>query len=118
MEAFPVFSDMTEDASILNVEREDNALRAPTDGGYEFTRPRSTRRQRKTFSTGFTSLSHLNYLAMCAFYDAHETSLAFTYIFPPTGEVKVVRFAEPMSDKWTGVGTTNLWDVKIKLKEV
>jgi hypothetical protein len=55
---------------------------------------------------------------MCAFYDAHETSLAFTYIFPPTGEVKVVRFAEPMSDKWTGVGTTNLWDVKIKLKEV
>lgn len=118
MADFPVFTDMTEDSALFEIEREDNAVRAPTEGGYEFTRKRFTRPQRKIFNTGFTSLSHDNFLTLDAFYNTHETNLAFYYTVPTSGEIVTVRFAEPIKESHKGVGTVKLWDVRLKLKEV
>ena len=118
MANFPSVSPYTEDASLLEIEREDNALRAPTDGGYEFVRPRFTRRQRRLITSGFTALPHAYFLTVDAFYNTYETTQAFTYTLPTTGEVLTVRFAEPIKHSHKGFGHTYLWDVRFKLKEV
>jgi hypothetical protein len=106
-----------ESPSLYEIDRISNELKADTDGGYEFRRPRSTRARRKIISTGFIGISHADYLILDAFWETHQTTLAFTYVDYVHGVNRTVRFDEFKPD-YVGVGQNRMWNIKIKMSEV
>jgi phage-related protein len=109
-----------EDSAECQVEVEDVAVRSETDGGYVYTRARHTRTPRKTWTTGFTNISHAQKTELEQFYQTQRGgSDSFTYTPPTEGVEKIVRFKGPLKFQYTGAGTYFRWDVKnIDLEEV
>lgn len=106
---FPAELWTWQDSQYFSVSQEDNAVKGETDGGYVYARRRSTRKPRKTFTTGWTDLSHERYLQAIAFYDQVGTWKVFTYKDPTTNVTYRVRFGAPLKWQYKGFGPTRLW---------
>lgn len=106
-----------ESPSLWDMKPIDDTLSADTDGGYEFRRRRTTRAPRNQMETGFISLPHADYLTLKAFYDTHLKTVAFTYHDYLHNVDRQVRFDE-FDPKYVGVGTNDMWTIKIKMSEI
>lgn len=107
-----------EDSGYYGIEFEDNTMRSDSDGGYEVTRPRFTRKPRKTFTTGFTELSQANYDLLVEFWEKYQGSLKFTWTDPTDLRAYTVRIEKPPTVTYAGVGPTRMYNVEVKLKQV
>jgi hypothetical protein len=108
------------DSTKFQTQKENPALASKMDGGYVVTRPRTTRRPRRTFTVGFTSLVDVKKVEFDVFFDSmFGGSNIFTWIHSTTKEVIPVRFTTDTTLQWqfTGVGTYSMWDVTFKLEE-
>lgn len=116
----PVAMTVKEDSSKFSVSIEDNTVRSEMEGGYEFTRPRTTRAPRKEFTTGFTHISESDRALLESFYLAQRAGASsFTYTDFTTSTEYTVRFVGEMKFKYVGQGVAKLWDVDgIKLRQV
>jgi hypothetical protein len=106
-----------ESPSLYKIEVDENAIKADTEGGYEFRRPRSTRPRRKKIETGFIGLLQEDYEILDAFWEAHTTVEAFIYFDYIHGVSRQMRFDEFKPD-YIGVGPTRVWNIKIKMSEI
>jgi hypothetical protein len=108
------------DSSKFSQEKENPAMGSKMDGGYVVTRPRHTRRPRRTFSAGFTDMRADKQPVFDAFFDStHGGAVIFLFVHPVTGEQIPVRFTTDTTLPWTytGMGKTALWNVTFKLQE-
>jgi phage-related protein len=118
MADFPTFGNK-EDSSKFGLDLENVGIRSEMEGGYVLTRPRHTRRPRRTWSTGFTDLSEAQKTTFETFFNEHGTFKVFTYTVKTSNEVVQVRFASVPSFDYKGYGTNYRWDIgSIKLEEV
>ena len=106
-----------ESPSLYKYAPEDNSLKAQTDGGYEFRRPRFTRKLRNMIETGFIMLSHADFLVIDAFFIAHTTVTPFFYYDYIQGVNRTVRFDSYMPT-YKGIGRNKMWDINIKMSEL
>lgn len=118
MADFPDFGGK-EDSTKFTLELEDVGVRSEMEGGYVLTRPRHTRRPRRTWTTGFTDLSDDQKNTFEAFFNTHGTYKVFTYEVNTSNEIVQVRFSSVPAFDYKGFGTNFRWDVgSIKLEEV
>jgi hypothetical protein len=118
MASFPTFGNK-EDSKKFGFDTEDVGMRSEMEGGYVLTRPRHTRKPRRTWMTGFTNLSNANFEQFMTFWNEHGTFKAFTYTVRTSNEVVNVRLASKPSWKYAGFGNNFRWDINdIKLEEV
>lgn len=111
-------TDPAQDAKYYEMELEDPALRTQMEGGYVVTRPKHTRKPRRTFKSGCTAITTDQRKVLEGFYDAvRGGSAIFDWADPVTGEVFQVRFKEKITFKYTGVGISQLWDVQFTLEQ-
>jgi len=109
-----------QDSAKYNVQQENTALAPKMEGGYVATRPRHTRRPRKTWSSGFTSLTEAQKTLMQAFFDSvYGGSVIFDWTDPATGAVVAVRFTTDtvLQFTYTGAGAMRRYDTSFKLQE-
>lgn len=115
---FPTISKK-QDSQYFSMKQDDPAIRAKAEGGYEFSRPRFTRRPRRTFTTGFSYITDDDRAVLEQFWnDVKGGSHAFDWEHPISKELILVRFTKPIDYAYAGVGRTYLWHVKMELKEV
>jgi phage-related protein len=107
-----------EDAQYYEVEVDDNTMRSSSDGGYEFSRPRFTRKPRKTFTTGFTELSQSDYALLMDFWDAYQGAVSFTWVDPTDNVAHTVRMTKPPVVTYRGIGPRRMWNVEVTMKQV
>lgn len=96
---------------------EDTAIKADTDGGYEFRRLRHTRRPRLTLQTGFLSMPQADFDILDAFYLEHLNVQPFIWFDYIRGVNRTVRFDE-YKPTYVGIGTNRMWNVSIKMSEL
>lgn len=105
-------------------EESENTVIQPsnTEGGYTLTRPKHTRRPRRTFMFKHVDLTEAERVTLQNFWDTHKGgSLAFNWTHPVTLVVYNVRFDSQMRIRFsrTGYGTNHRYDTDtITLKEV
>lgn len=116
----PAGMTMKEDSSQYDLEQEDNTIRSTMEGGYVFTRPRTTRNPKQKFKTGFSSITEADRTLLRNFYISVKAGASiFTWTDPTDGVEHDVRFAESIKYKYAGMGETRLYDVHgIILEEV
>lgn len=108
-----------EDSSKLAPTFKDNTVKTQIEGGYVFTRPRTTRKPRRVFKTGFTEITNDDKILLENFFEMKQCSAPFTWTDWTTGQEYVVRFLEPIKFDYVGVGETKLWNVpQITLEQV
>jgi hypothetical protein len=111
MTDFPVIHYM--DASSLTSSREDPSISpAKMEGGYVLSRPRFTRRPRRSFAFNFDLMRDSDKVALETFYDSvFGSSNLFNWTHPTTGEVIIVRFDPATKLKFSrvGFGGINIW---------
>ena len=91
----------------------DPNIRAEMEGGYIITRARNNREPRRQIRTGYELLYDNEKLVLESFQNGRKiTGLTFTYALPTTGEIVVVRFEQPISFEYIGMGPTKLWRVE------
>jgi hypothetical protein len=103
-----------ESPSLYDRQPIDKTIAAPTDGGYEFRRERTTRALREQIQTGFISLPHADFLVLEQFWKDHRKVISFTYHDYLKGEDLTVRFDEWVP-KYAGVGQNRMWNVTVKM---
>jgi phage-related protein len=111
------------DATSFEESSENTVIQpANTEGGYTLTRPKFTRRPRRTFMFKHVDLTETERVSLQNFWDTHKGgSLAFNWTHPVTATVYNVRFDPQMVMKFsrTGYGTNHRYDTDtITLKEV
>ena len=107
-----------QDARFYGVELEDSTIRSDMEGGYEFARPRFTRKPRKTFKTGFTAASENDCDIVVAFWEEYQGFRQFTWTNPASLTVHTVRMVEPPIITYAGSGALRRYDIEVILKEV
>lgn len=108
-----------QDSSRFGENPEDPAVRVDTDGGYEITRARFTRAPRRTWTTGFASLTETEKGTLATFWNTVKGGSAyFDWTNPNTLAVHVVRFTKSLSWKYVGKLANKRWDVDIEVREV
>jgi phage-related protein len=115
---FP-FADL-QDSSKYGVSQENQALASPMEGGYVVTRPRHTRKPRKTYQSGFTNLTEDQKNTLQDFFDSvFGGSVIFNWTNPTDDTVKAVRFTTDttLAFSYTGYGFARRYDVSFKLQE-
>ena len=121
MTTWPILSK-GEDAKYYGVEYEDVTIAAEMEGGYVVTRPRHTRKPRRTWTTGYSSISQSDLTIWETFFDSiRGGSLAFDWTNPVTSVVHSVRLkaGEMPRIEYRGAGTNYRYDItNIKLEEV
>lgn len=110
------------DAATFKESSEDVALSLnETDGGYAISRPKFTRRPRRTFSWRYVEMRDADKAALLAFWELVKgRSNAFNWQHPVSGTIYNVRFGDmEMSFSRAGYGPINLWQSDtIVIKEV
>lgn len=112
---FPLQSK--QDSAYLAVEREDNTIVGSLEGGYEHTRPRTTKAPRTTFSTGFTRIVEADHDTLQAFYDQVGKHSVFDWTHPTKATTHVCRIVEWPQAQNSGAGSNlrfNLGPIRIK----
>lgn len=109
-----------EDSKYRADKQADPSMRKETDGGYTITRARYTRAPRKTFTTGFSSVSQADKAIFEAFWETKKGgSDSFTWKDPITNTTYTVRFAGQPEYRYVGMGNAYLWDItSINLEQV
>ncbi len=109
-----------EDSQYFTVKNRDNTVSSEMEDGYEVTRPRSTRRPGRLFTTGFTDIGSADKDLLESFWEdvAAANANMFTWADPTKGVEIMVRFKGTMDFKYTGTGGTHMWTVQLELKEV
>lgn len=120
--AYPNLS-IDPDATSFNETSENVAIASgDTEGGYIYTRPRFTRRPRRTFTFVHKNISEAERITLQNFWDAnYGGSNSFNWTHPITSVVYTVRFAPDMELTFDriGFGTNHRWNTEaIVLKEV
>lgn len=109
-----------QDSAKYSEVTEDPSMSLETEGGYTYTRPRYTRRPRKTWTIGFTDLTNEEKESLSEFYNTVKGgSEAFYWTHPIDKKDIVVRLGSQIKFNYTGVGTTYRWDTdQITIKEL
>ncbi|KAA5604428.1 hypothetical protein F1188_16350 [Roseospira marina] len=106
MTAFPPALQARLDAKKFEQTHQDPAMRAETEGGYVITRPRFTRRPRRSWTLGLTNIYDDDKATLEAFWnEVRGGSTAFDLTLPITGEVVPVRFADGSTMKFEYTGS-------------
>jgi hypothetical protein len=116
----PIFPTLTNapDSSKYGLEVEDPSMKTEMDGGYVVSRAKHTRTPRKKFSTGYTMLKNTDRDTLQAFYNTvRGGSVIFDWTDPASLVVYQVRFAAALTFTYTGVGTSQRWDVVLRLEQ-
>jgi phage-related protein len=97
----------------------DPGMRDDTEGGYAITRARYTRKPRRVYGAGHTSITQQDKDLLDDFWDeVRGTARAFNWTNPATGRVLVVRFKSAPSWTYSGAGATRLYDCSIEMETV
>lgn len=118
--ADPIFPTLSrgQDSKAMSVELEDKAMKTEMDGGYVVSRAKHTRKPRRKFTSGFSQLTDADKTALEDFWDlVGGGSVIFDWLNPSNNTVYKVRFAAPISFKYSGMGGTNRWDVTFSLDQ-
>ena len=102
-------------------ELENPALEMQMEAGYTVTRPKFTRKPRRTFDVTLNSINQELKEELSTFWnDVKGSSDAFFWNDPTVeNDTLLVRFSKgPLQMNYKGAGPTRLWDVKFKLEEV
>jgi hypothetical protein len=100
-----------QDSKYYSVTSEDVAIKSKMEGGYVVSRPRHTRKARKTFRTGFSDLSSDQKATLEVFWDSVSGgSVIFLWLNPVDNASYQVRFTKPMEFKYVGAGGHHRWD--------
>lgn len=122
MANFPILSKDFDATSFKESSENPSVAGGETEGGYDYTRARFTRRPRRSFSFKFVDISEAERLTLQTFWDDHYGgSNAFNWVHPVTGQTYNVRFDRQMTLDFsrTGFGTNHRYDTnEITLKEV
>jgi hypothetical protein len=116
----PVFPTMTkaQDSKFYEIAQEDVTMKTAMDGGYVVSRAKHTRKPRRSFKTGFSGILNPDRVRLMDFYDlVHGGSVIFDWTDPIEHVVYQVRFDGPMSFKYVGIGSSQLWDVQFQLQQ-
>lgn len=98
MPVFPTLSKKP-DAKTYKESAEDQGMGSDMEGGYRITRPRHTRKPRRTFSFQYSDLSLTDKIALDDFIDLVKgTSDSFTWTRPYDAKVFTVRFIAPLPE--------------------
>lgn len=97
---------------------EDPTIRGEMEGGYTVTRPRFTKKPRRTFMTGWSILTQTQVDALNTFWDTNGGWNIVDWTDPVTSTVKSVRFTKPFEIEYIGIGPTKLYRVSVEMKEV
>lgn len=104
MSTFPQLADKP-DSQYYRVEKEDPGMKNEMEGGYVVSRPRFTRKPRRTFYFGYTDLAESEHQKLVNFWDeVRGSSQIFEWTNQFTGEVIYVRFKNYWTEKYTGAG--------------
>lgn len=110
------------DASLHKEDQEDTGMSNQMEGGYVVSRPRFTRKPRKTFTIGYTNIPNDDFLKLQEFWDAMRGSAGrFLWVNPMTGKSYDVRFKKgtQWSSTYIGAGINKRWNVHgIVLEEI
>lgn len=109
-----------EDSKFHFITYEDNIARHQTEGGYQVSRPRTTRRPSRLITTGFLWLTTAQMESIDDFIaSVNYGATAFSYEIPSTGEVVNVQIQAPIKWKYVGMGSARRWESSdITLREV
>ncbi|MCR9222928.1 MAG: hypothetical protein NXH70_02565 [Hyphomonas sp.] len=122
MADFPILSKDPDGSSFKQNSENPVVVGGEMEGGYVYTRPRHTRRPRRTFEFKFVDISEIERVSLEDFWDNHfGGSVAFNWTHPITSVVYNVRFDPQMELEFprSGYGTNHRWDTGIiTLKEV
>jgi hypothetical protein len=116
----PVFPTTSkgQDSRFYEVSREDPALKTEMEGGYVVSRAKHTRRPRRKFKTGYSSIGNADRAILEAFYDqVRGGSAIFDWKDPIEQVVYQVRFSQALTFKYVGIGEAQLWDVSVELEQ-
>jgi|GEM_PF-3383021 len=116
--------NLKEDSQYHSMTYEDRTLRHPTEGGNLITRPRTTARPARIWTTGFSHIFNDQREALEAFYEsvAYGAS-SFTYDLPYTevgGPIVTVavKVIAPFTFTYVGLAEQRIWNVTdIQLRE-
>ncbi|CCG43297.1 hypothetical protein [Magnetospirillum molischianum] len=122
--SFPAISGR--DQKYYNEKLDNPAAGSKSEGGYEFTRPKFTRRPRRTFADGYTAISQAEKTSLEQFWnDVRGSSDIFLWTSPITGESVQVRFVlgKTLDFKYSHFQKTlddepdHRWDVSFEVRE-
>jgi hypothetical protein len=117
MALFPM--QVRQDSKYFKVNQEDVTIVGSMEGGYDVTRPRTTRVPRLTLTTGFTDISAAEMAVLETFYKLVGKYGSVEYTHPVTLVELVVRIVEWPEQSYVGVGGAHFYDfAQIKFKEV
>jgi len=118
---FPTLSTLP-DEKHFREGKIDNVMRSKAESGVVASRPRTTRRPRHVFSTGYTNISSADKKALQDFWDeVYGRADSFLWAHPATGESFVVRFnMDSLAFTYAGFRDgEHRWDIAgIELEEV
>lgn len=108
-----------EDSKNFSLEYEDPSMVSKMDGGYVVSRAKFTRPPRRTWTSGYTSISNSDKAILENFYKSvMGGAVIFDWTSPQDGQVYQVRFVGgSLKFRYTGVGTSQLWDVTYQVQE-
>ena len=121
--ANPIFPTLAlakggQDSTQFTITPEDVAIKSEMEGGYVVSRARHTRTPRKTFGTGYKSISDADRQTLLAFYaQVGGGAVIFDWTDPVDKLTWQVRFDGEMAFRYVGIGTTKLWDVSFRLQQ-
>jgi hypothetical protein len=117
--AYPTLpSEALPDSAKFSIELEDNTVSHEMEGAYTVTRPRSTRRKRKTFSITYTFISEADRAAIETHYQAVAGGAEiFEWISPEDDLMYLVRFKGPLTFTYRGRGDHKRWDCSFELQQ-
>lgn len=112
--SLPNFPTLTHkpDSNKYRMVKEDPTIRNEMEGGYVTSRPRFTRKPRRTFTIGYTDLPLTEYTKLDNFWDTVKGgSRKFRWLNQLTGETITVRFEEYWESKLVKHGVYTAYNV-------
>ena len=111
MSNFPTLS-LKPDSEKYSVTAEDPAIKNEMEGGYVTSRPRFTRKPRRTFTIGYTMMKEADRTLLNDFWDeVMGSSMTFDWVNEFTGETISVRFGERWTETYVGKGSYRAWNI-------
>lgn len=106
------------DSSKFEVSYLDTAMRQEIEGGYTFTRPRTTRALRRLFRCGYTDITDADRQAIETHMEGvRGGSLIFNWVSPQNLLVYQVRYKSLPTFTYTGIGALQKWNCSFELEQ-
>lgn len=109
-----------QDSRYFTEKHEDITIRGDLEGGFAYTRRRTTRDPRRVLTTGYTEISDVDKQTIEAFFLEHGTFAEFNYLHPIQNNTIIVRLkSNSVNYQYVGSGGNHLWTITgIELIEV